>query len=133
MGAFESHEQEASVKPNYSEFLTADEERSLEKTYENHSNGEKLEDILNDPPSFILVNRERDLASLSSFKEFAIKLLRTSHRDTTELVWNSIKSKQDTKGTELIHFTAVEYFSRLITYSTVNVTKTVIVFLHMFP
>ena len=48
MGAFESHEQEASVKPNYSEFLTADEEESREDL-RNHSNGEKLEDILNDP------------------------------------------------------------------------------------
>ena len=123
MGVFGSHE-DAGIERRYAAFLTSEEERRLETTF---SDGKNVAGRLNDPPSFVLIHEERDLASLSSFLQFVIKLLRTSPRDTTELVWNSIKCEGDAEvdSTE-VDLIMVEYLSLLIKFSGVETAEAVL-------
>lgn len=87
MGGIFSDESAAGPSRKYAAYLTREEEVQLEAVFLDGN----VESRLNRPPSFQLVDKERDLVNVDNFLRFVIKLLRTSHRETTELVWNAIQ------------------------------------------
>jgi hypothetical protein len=109
-GTFSDESEKTSSSRKYAAYLTRQEEVVLEGIFS--SEDSDVESTLNRPPSFMLIDKERDLVSFDKFLQFVVKLLRTSHRDTTELVWNAIVVSDRDHGASML-----EYFRLLIMIS----------------